>query len=211
MALDIELRVASGGARGLTEMFRLLWDRFGRAERPITDADVRAAAAEIAGKPLTAFFEHYVRGTEDLQLTAWLERAGLDVDARPDWDESARPAADRDPVRARRARAWTGLVLNPDRTTVRNVVPGSPAWKAGLTFNDEIVAVGGARVTGATLAKRVADHAPGDRVPVAFFRRDELATVELVLAESQDRRFTVILDEDSGPRAKAIRAGWIGA
>jgi len=210
MALDIELRVASGGARGLTEMFRLLWDRFGRAGRPIADPDVRAAAAEIAGKPLTGFFDHHVRGTEDLRLPDWLQRAGLDVDARPEWDESARPPADRDPVRARRARAWTGLVLNPDRTTVRNVIPDSPAWKAGLTFNDDIIAVSGARVTGATLAKRVADHAPGDRVPVAFFRRDELATVELVLAESPERRFTVILDEDAGPRAKAIRAGWIG-
>jgi predicted metalloprotease with PDZ domain len=211
MALDIELRVASGGARGLTEMFRLLWDRFGRSGRPIADPDVRAAATEIAGKPLTGFFDHYIRGTEDLRLPGWLERAGLNVDARPDWDESARPPADRDAVRARRARAWTGLVLNPDRTTVRNVIPDSPAWRAGLTFNDEIIAVGGARVTGATMAKRVADHAPGDRVPVAFFRRDELSTVELVLAENPERRLTVILDEDAGPRAKAIRAGWLGA
>jgi predicted metalloprotease with PDZ domain len=211
MALDIELRVASGGARGLTELFRLLWDRFGRDERPIADADVRAAAAELAGKPLDGFFDHHVRGTGDLSLPDWLERAGLNVDARPDWDETARPAADRDPVRARRARAWTGLSLNPDRTTVRNVVPGSPAWKAGLTFNDEIIAVGGARVNGATFAKRVADHAPGDRVPVAFFRRDELASVELILAESPERRFTVILDDEAGARARTVRTGWIGA
>jgi predicted metalloprotease with PDZ domain len=210
MALDIELRLASGGVRGLTELFRLLWDRFGRAERPITDADVRAAAAELAGKRLDGFFDRHVRGTEELRLPEWLERAGLNVDARPDWDETSRPASDRDPVRARRARAWTGLTLQSDRTTVRNVVPGSPAWKAGLTFNDEIVAVAGARVTGATFAKRVADHQPGQRVAIAFFRRDELTTVELTLAETPERRFTVILDEDAGPRAKALRAGWIG-
>ncbi len=211
MALDIELRLASGGEAGLTELFRVLWDRFGRVERPIADRDVRAAAAEIAGKPMDAFFDRYVRGTEELALPAFLQRAGVSVEARPDWDESARAPADRDPVRSQRARAWAGLALTPEKTTIRNVVPGSPAWKAGLTFNDEIVAVAGLRVNAGTLPKRIADHAPGRRVAVTFFRRDELRAVELTLAENPERRLTVSLDPDAGPRAKAVRAGWIGA
>jgi predicted metalloprotease with PDZ domain len=211
MALDIELRVASGGKAGLTEMFRILWDRFGRAERPIADADVRAAAAAIAGKPMNAYFDRYVRGTAELRLPEFLQRAGVAVEARPEWDESNRAPADRDPVRSGRTRAWAGLALNPDRTTIRNVVPGSPAWKAGLTFNDEIVAVGGLRVTPATLPRRLADHRPGQRVAVAYFRRDELRAAELRLAESPDRKLTVTLDDDAGPRARAVRAGWIGA
>ena len=161
MALDVELRVASGGKAGLTDLFRILWDRFGRAERPIADGDVRAAAAEIAGKPMDGFFDKYVRGTEDLRLPEFLQRAGVAVDARPEWDESARAAGDRDPVRSARARAWAGLTLAPDKTTIRNVVPGSPAWKAGLTFSDDIVAVAGLRVNATTLPKRLADHAPG--------------------------------------------------
>lgn len=210
LALDIELRVSSGGRAGLTELFRGLWDRFGRAGHPITDADVRAAAAEIAGKSLDTFFDRYVRGTEELSLPDFLQRAGVSVEARPDWDESSRAPADRDPVRSQRARAWAGLSLSPDKTTVRNVVPGSPAWKAGLTFSDEIVAVAGLRVNGSSLAKRIADHAPGQRVSIAFFRRDELRTVELTLAESPERRLTVTLDGDAGPRAKAVRHGWIG-
>ena len=211
MALDIELRVASAGEAGLTELFRMLWDDFGRDGRPISDADVRAAAAAIAGKPMEAFFEQYVRGTDELPLPHHLQRAGVSVEARPDWDESGRPPADRDPVRSQRARAWAGLTLSTDKTTVRNVVPGSPAWKAGLTFNDEIVAVAGLRVNATTLPKRIADHAPGRRVPVTFFRRDELRTVEVTLAENPERRLTVTLDPDAGPRAKAVRLGWIGA
>ncbi|HVV17202.1 MAG TPA: PDZ domain-containing protein [Polyangia bacterium] len=211
MALDIELRVASGGKAGLTDLFRILWDRFGRAERPIADADVRAAATEIARKPLDGFFDKYVRGTEDLRLPDFLQRAGVAVDARPEWDESARPAGDRDPVRSARARAWAGLALVPDKTTIRNVVPDSPAWKAGLTFSDEIVAVAGLRVNAATLPKRLADHAPGQRVAIAFFRRDELRTTALTLAESPERRLAVTLDVDAGPRARAVRLGWLGA
>jgi len=211
MALDIELRVASAGQAGLTEMFRTLWEDFGRAGRAISDADVRAAAAEIAGKPMDRFFDRYVRGTDELSLPEYLQRAGVSVDARPDWDESTRAAADRDPVRSARARAWAGLALAPDKTTIRNVVPGSPAWKAGLTFSDEIVAVARLRVNATTLPKRIADHLPGQRVAVTFFRRDELRTVEVTLAENPERRLTVALDPDAGPRAKAVRTGWIGA
>jgi dTDP-4-dehydrorhamnose 3,5-epimerase len=40
MALDLELRLRTRGRRGLPHLFRRLWDRFGRQERPITEADV---------------------------------------------------------------------------------------------------------------------------------------------------------------------------
>jgi predicted metalloprotease with PDZ domain len=211
MALDLALRLENGGALGLPEMIRWLWDRFGRAGRPITDLDVRAAAAAIAGRAMTRFLDRYVRGKDELPLPAFLRRAGLRVDARPDWNEDDKPARERDPVRSRRARAWMGLTLHPDRTTVRNVIPGSPAWRAGLTFNDEVIAVGGARVGAASFAKRIADHPPGARVRVTFFRRDLLEQAEVTLGESPERTFTVTVDPKAEARAKAVRTGWLGA
>jgi predicted metalloprotease with PDZ domain len=211
MALDLALRLENGGALGLPEMIRWLWDRFGRAARPITDLDVRAAAAAIAGRAMNRFFDRHVRGKDELPLPALLRRAGLRVDARPDWNEDDKPARERDPVRSRRARAWMGLTLHPERTTVRNVIPGSPAWRAGLTFNDEVIAVDGARVGAASFAKRIADHPPGARLRVAFFRRDLLEQAEVTLGVSPERRFTVSVDPKAGARAKAVRAGWLGA
>jgi predicted metalloprotease with PDZ domain len=210
MALDLELRLANGGARGLPEMIRLLWEGFGRAGRPIIDADVREAAASIAGRSMNRFFDRYVRGTVELPLPALLERAGLDVQARADWDESARPPAERDPIRSGRARAWSGVALQPERTIVRNVVPASPAWRAGLTFNDEIVAVEGARVTAQTFVKRIADFQPGARVRIAYFRRDELREARVVLGESPERRLTVSVDPHAPAAARGVRAGWFG-
>jgi predicted metalloprotease with PDZ domain len=210
MALDLELRLASGGARGLPEMFRWLWDRHGRLERSISELDVREAAAAIAGRRMDRFFERYVHASDELPLPALLARAGVGVEARAEWDETGKPADERDPVKSRRARAWTGLTLHPDRTTVRNVVPDSPAWRAGLTFNDDIVAVDGARVTAPTFTKRVADHAPGARVRISYFRRDRLAEATLTLAESPERKLTVTADAKADARARAVRAGWLG-
>jgi predicted metalloprotease with PDZ domain len=210
MALDLTLRLESDGRLGLPEMIRWLWDRFGRHERPITDADVRTAAAATAGRRMDRFFDRYVRGKDELPLPALLRRAGLKVDSRAEWDEETKPGGERDSLRSRRTRAWTGLALHPDRTTVLNVVPDSPAWRAGLTFNDEIVAVEGARVVAATFAKRIADHPPGAGVRVAFFRRDQLHEANVTLGESPERKLSVAVDPKAGPRAKAVRSGWLG-
>ena len=166
MALDLELRArdrrAARPARDVPPHVGPLRRASGGRS---TEQDVRDAAAAIAGRRMDRFFDRYVRGTDELPLPALWRRAGMKVAARAEWDESAKPPADRDRVRARRARAWTGIDLHPDRLLVRNVVPDSPAWRAGITFGDDIVAVDGVRVNPATFAKRVGDAAPGARLP----------------------------------------------
>ncbi len=182
MALDLELRLASGGAP--------------RAARDVPPAVGPASAAPGARSSrrtcatpprrsraarLDRFFERYVHGTEELPLPALLRRAGLRRHRarRVGRERQARPpSATRSS--SGRARAWTGIALQPERTVIRNVVPDSPAWRAGLTFNDDVVAVDGVRVDAATFAKRVADRPPGARVRVAYFRRDELLEARLI-------------------------------
>jgi predicted metalloprotease with PDZ domain len=209
MALDLELRLRTAGARGLPEMFRVLWDRFGSQGHPINEADVRRAAAAVAGAPMGRFFDRYIHGLDELPLPALWRRAGLRVRARPAWDQSSAPPAERDPVRGARARAWTGVTLHPERTLVKNVLPGSPAARAGLTFNDEIVAVDGHRVGPATFARRVGDRRPGERARVTYFRGDLLGEATLDLVESPERVWTVGPDPDASAGARAVRAGWL--
>jgi predicted metalloprotease with PDZ domain len=132
------------------------------------------------------------------------------VREQAEWDESAKKPSDRDPVRAARSRAWTGLMLQPERTTIKNVVPGSPAARAGLTFGAELVAGDGAKVTGASFTKRIADRRPGDRARLTFFRRDLLKEATLTLIESPERRFSVAVDPKAPARATAARKGWLG-
>ena len=213
MALDLTLRLHTGGARGLPEMFRVLWEELDEGARHVTEADVRAAARTVAeasaGSPaareLDAFFDRYVNGTDELDLPGLWRRAGLKVREQAEWQGD-----DVDVVRAARARAWTGLALQPERTTIRNVIPESPAWRAGLTFNDELVAVDGARVTAATFAKRIGDRRPGDETRLTYFRRDELRAATLTLAESPDRKLVLAPDPKAPAHAKAIRTGWLG-
>jgi predicted metalloprotease with PDZ domain len=210
MALDLELRLATRGRRGLPALFRRLWDEFGRRGHPITEADVRRAATLVAGRSMDGFFDRYIHGTDELPLPALWRRAGLRVGERAPWDESSLPPGERDPVRAARTRAWTGVTFHPDRTLIKNVLPESPAWRAGLTFNDEIVAVDGYRVNAATFAKRIGDRRPGDGARIAYFRRELLAEATLTLVASPERKWIVEPDPRASAAARAVRAGWLG-
>ena len=209
MALDLELRLATGGRRGLPEMFRRMWDRLARVGWAVTEQDVRDAAAAIAGRRMDRFFNRYVRGTDELPLPALWRRAGMKVAARAEWDESAKPPADRERVRARRARAWTGIDLHPDRLLVRNVIPDSPAWRAGVTLGDDIVAVGGVRVNPATFAKRVGDAAPGARLPGQLFPPRPAARGDADARRSPARTWSIAADAKAPAGAAAVRTGWL--
>jgi len=223
MALDLELRRATGGRRGLPELFRKLWDRAGRREAAVTEADVRAAAQAVGGRSFDAFFDRYVHGTDDPPLPALWRQAGLAVKQVAPWSGES---GESDPIKRARARSWIGATVNgqahaggSERAVVKNVLPGSPAAAAGLTFGDEILAVGGDRVNASTVGKRLSDHAPGQAVTVTYFRRDRLREARVVVGTSPDRKLMLDTPEirpargstSSARAADAIRAGWLGA
>jgi len=218
MALDLELRRATGGRRGLPDLFRRLWDRAGHREAAVTEADVREAARAVGGRSFDAFFERYVHGTDDPPLPALWRQAGLAVKQVAPWSVES---GESDAVKRARARSWIGATVNgqahvggTERAVVKNVLPGSPAAVAGLTFGDEIVAVGGDRVNASTVGKRLGDHAPGRTVTVTYFRRDRLREARVVVGTSPDRK--LVLEAPEGHRARsagaddAVRAGWLG-
>ncbi len=207
LVLDLMLRQWTDGRRGLPDLFRHLWRHHGRKGQPIDAAAIRAAGEGVGGHALADYFARFIDGSAELPVPALLRRSGLVVAARPPG------ARDDDPVKARRLQGWTGLQFAANGTgasaVIKNVVPGSPAWRAGLTFNDEIVAVDGCRVTGATVTKRLADHLPGTRVPLAFFRADNLRTTILHVARNPERLWTFSVDEQASSAARRVRKGWL--
>jgi predicted metalloprotease with PDZ domain len=221
LVLDLTLRARTGGRAGLPELFRRLWDDFGKRDSPITEADVRAATSALARAPMDGFFDRYIHGTEELPVPALLHKAGLAVRQPAAWEPDDPWSRERDRLREQRQRAWTGISLHlpppptspaaaQDRAVIKNVIPDSPAWRAGLTYNDEIVAVDGYRVSGTTFPRRIGDRRPGERTTIAFFRRELLQEATLELVESPERRFVVKPDPRASKQALAIRRGWLG-
>jgi predicted metalloprotease with PDZ domain len=93
---------------------------------------------------------------------------------------------------------------------VKSVVPGSPAWRSGITYADELVAVDGTRVNAATVTKRLADAVPGQDVSITFFRKDQLHSVTCRMARNPERRWIFSLDKDAAQAQRRVRQRWLG-
>ncbi len=177
LLLDLALRAATGGARSLDDVMRLLLSRYGDG-RGVPEDGVDRAVLEVGGAGLAPFLERALRSTEELDYSP-LASAGLVLKRR-----ARRGPSDKGgPGEADEAeRAWLGVELKPgDRAVVATAYAGSPAVAAGLYADDELVALDGFRVGATSLGERLEGRQPGERVRLHVFRRDQLVEVELAL------------------------------
>jgi predicted metalloprotease with PDZ domain len=92
-----------------------------------------------------------------------------------------------------------------------HVYSGGAAERAGLAAGDVLVAVDGLKASADTLRTALERYAPGDRLRVHAFRRDELAERTVTLAAPAQDTCVLRLREDASGEAIARRAAWLGA
>ncbi|MDY7225310.1 M61 family metallopeptidase [Hyalangium rubrum] len=207
--LDLEIRRATDNAKGLDDVMRLLWQRYGDGSG-VTEEGVEAAVNEVAGKDLTSFFDRAVRSTEELDYSVF-SHVGLEVSFRV--RDSAADKGGTPPARKTgevKPKGWLGLTTR-GQATVSMVVDGSPAMEAGLYPEDEVVALDGYKVDGAGLVGRCEDRRPGETVRVTLFRRDKLMELPVVLGQKPaDAVYLTRVDKPSEAQKTAFQA-WLGA
>lgn len=132
LMLDVMIMEATANKKGLKDVCTILYNDFGKKNKGYTLNDIIALCEQVSGRSLKAFFDTYVCSAND-------------------FEEAIKPCFD-----------YLGLVLqkidNPNLSeryfgfkTMDNgtfariglVAPYSPAWKAGLFTNDDVIAVNG--------------------------------------------------------------------
>jgi predicted metalloprotease with PDZ domain len=199
--MDATLREGSHGKAGLPELFALLWSRHG--EGGLGDADIRRAFQELSGQDPKAFWAAYISGRAELDPAPLRQAYGLAMESRAPW-EGLSSEEQEDPAAVRRARAWTGLVLNAQGPTVQNVLPGSPAARAGLSFGMEILAVDGWRTTtSAEVQRGLAEPGPGGSTLVLAADHGRILEARVPVIENPERshRLATVPQATAGQRA----------
>ena len=196
MLLDLTIRHESQNTATLDDLMRLLYKRFRVGSGGYTVDDLERIAVELAGDPLHAFFTRYVRGTVPLDWETVLGYTGLVVT----------------PVEGSQ-RAWLGItsVDQADKTVIRQVVAGSPAYDAGVNGGDEILALNGYRVRSGDLVRRIAEMDPGEKVRLAVFRDDALREFQIQLRKQEVPSFRVTKVEKPTELQKKILESWLNA
>jgi predicted metalloprotease with PDZ domain len=212
LGLDLTIRAATHDQRSLDDVMRALWDRHGARGVGVPEDGVEKIASEIAGVDLSPFFDEYVRGTADVPLQSLLEPYGIEMGLRPsegDSDQGGKPGKKSKEELLQRGVLGVTLGGGDDGAHLATVHDGGAAQEAGLSAGDVVIAVDGLKVTRANLNRIVGERAPGSKLRLHVFRRDELHEFDVVLkAPEADTCFFSLRTDDA---ADARRAAWLGA
>jgi predicted metalloprotease with PDZ domain len=188
--LDARVRTATGGAKSLDDVMRLAL-----ARNPLsggyTPAAFRAAASEVAGTDLSAWFARVFDSTSEMDYREALDWFGLRFGG-----ETAASS---------NRQAWLGAdtKVEDGRLIVERIPRGTPAYEAGMDTGDEIVAFGDFRVHPADWDRQLANYLAGDSLPLLLARRGRLVRLTLKLGVEPAGAWTLEV-----ATAPAHRAGW---
>lgn len=203
--LDIELRAATGARRGLEDVFRRMWKQHDRPQG-FAQGEFEDAVEAVGGAALRRQLEAWVGSTTPLDYAATFRKAGLAF-------RMEKPTASEDgSTRRRKILGAYGIEVDASKEfpSVTNVVPGTPAARAGVNRGDQLLAVDGVRLNGASLPRLLKQRKAGEALELVLFRYERLRRVRMVPAE--DRRLVARLATDAAaPRAAAaVRKAWLG-
>jgi predicted metalloprotease with PDZ domain len=202
--LDLELRRRSGNQHSLDDLMRYLFRQYPLDGPGIPEREgYLSALREVSGQDLSDFFARYIGGTEELPFDQIFAAAGLKL--RWDWKDKAADGRSPRPALGLRTRQESGQLK------VAAVLTDTPAYQAGISADDEIVAVDGYRVTDdAGLRDRLNDRRSGERVTLTLFRREELRTIEVELVAAPQDTLAIEPVPQPNKQQQQIYASWLG-
>lgn len=202
MCLDLEIRHRTEGRSSIEAVFRTLWEEYGRRDRGLDEDAILPVVNRVTGVDLTEFFQRYIAGTTEIDFGTFLAYAGLKVEAqeRPPGKEEEPPTG------------WLGVTLRDEagRPRIATVIEEGPGRRAGLSPEDEIVAMDRQRVTFADIPKALQRFPPGSSVDVTVFRRGFLTNVPVETGKVPPEKLLIVPVEDASPLARRVHESWLG-
>ncbi len=197
--LDAKIRKLTEGKKSLDSVMTEGMKRYA-GERGFTPQQFRQLASEMAGADLGDFFTQALERAEELDYREALEYFGLR------WKAAPKPETGKPPV-------FTGITTKTEngRLLVASVRRDSPAWRAGVNANDEILAIGDYRVRPEQWSARLDFYKDAASMQLLLSRRDRLMTLELPVALEVPQSWQLEVRPDATAEQKARFAAWTQA
>ncbi len=174
-----------------------LFDARLRASDDTLDGFMRRAYEQYSvGFPETAFSElrDVVRGTDELDYTPALQFYGLRFKAVPVSQTG-----------------WLGFTtkIENGRLIVATVPRDTPAFLAGFSAYDEILAIGKSRVLPDQWPQRLEQMRAGEKVAILVSRRGRLTNIDATLAADLGKRWSLEVDPAATPVQRERLNAWL--
>lgn len=198
-ALALDLRLRTDFELTLDDYMRALWNAYGKTEIPYSMADLEKTLALLTKNQAfaTNFFKKYIYGTAKEDYEKLLLNAGLIL-------RKANP---------NKAYAGFGRInFDNGKATLGQTLVGTPAYNAGLDFDNILLTVDGVEVKDdATLTKITDSHKPGDTITITYTYHGEEKTTKLTFAENPMLEL-VPIEKTGGnltPAMQTFRDNWL--
>ncbi|HEV3026397.1 MAG TPA: PDZ domain-containing protein, partial [Planctomycetota bacterium] len=202
MCLDLEIRHRTGNRKSLDDVMRALYKDYGRAGEGFPEVEFKRTCEKFAGS-LDRFFRDWVDGVADIPWNRFLGYAGVEYlkdPRKPDEGEAAR-----------KARAWLGVgtAKSGGVLSIANVLEDAPAWKAGLSAKDELIAIDGIKLGPDDFERRLDEYAPGDRARLTIFRSGYLRELPVTFGSKENVTWAIRRVKSPSALEKKIYEGWL--
>jgi predicted metalloprotease with PDZ domain len=196
--LDWRIREATAGAKTLDHVIQLSFEKYSGG-LGFSSGDFRQIIQAVAGLDLSEFLNRLLETTEELDYAGALAWFGL----RFKKSEPPKPGA---------PKSWLGFTTKIDagQLVVKEVPWGTPAFDAGISADDEIIAIGEHRVRADQWSQRLEQYGPGERISLLLARQERLVQAEATLGEDPGKRWTLEMVPDATAEQIRRRNDWLG-
>ncbi len=198
LLLDLHIIRQSNGTRSLDDAMRELWDMYERRpECGVTESEVFDAIQRSTGCEVATLMSTWLSGTEELDYNEYLEPLGLR------WTKTT---VDGEFVRGS-VSLGLGLKEESGRLVITTLADAAPAQQAGMSIDDEIIAVNGLRTATSALFHDVVAQAPGDDLEILASCDGKTYTTHL--RRERKARYAMTMVEGPSPDAQRLRDFWL--
>jgi len=185
--LDLEIRANSKNC--LDDVMTTLYNKFyKKQDRGFTHDEFIAVCSELTGKDMKPFFADVIFSTKPLDYATVFGKFGISIK-----DQNGDKTI-----------PWSGAISSHSggKTIITNVYTGGPAVEAGLSVNDEIIAINGWRVSD-KLESHDTKFGVNDEVEITYARDGKMYTTTLIYAKSPKVDYKLAITDEHNKLLKA--------
>jgi len=199
--LDFDILTKTSLLKNYRNVHNQLYQQY-RLPKSYQEEDVLNILKQLTGENYHNWWQQNIEGTTEIDFSLLLAKAGLQMSYGKDINDES----------SLKSKVWTGLKTKPNTSglIVSSVEKNSPAWRAGLTTEDIIVAINGLRLVDKGIENRLKDFKPKQSITMTYFRRDKLRSATLELAAIPKNKLKIIPMAKASTEQKAFFKVWTG-
>ena len=194
--IDLKIRNATQNKKSLDDVMRGLYFQYYKdLKRGFTDDEFKSLCEKTAGTSLTEIFD-YASTVQAIDYPKYLDLAGLAIDTTAHQVEG---------------KVYFGASFRTDgvKFTLFNVERNSPAWKAGLGNDVEVLKIEGEKANKEVFAYILKTKKAGDSLDLIINEDGTSVPVKAILASKTERTFKIEPQPNASSQQKSLLDFWL--